>query len=51
MSEATTTLGTMTIGFDLGDRKSHVCVLDTGGEVFEESRIATTPKGRCRPRS
>jgi transposase len=34
----------LTIGIDLGDRKSHVCVLDASGEVVEESRIATTPK-------
>ena len=34
----------MTIGIDLGDRKSHVCVLDADGTVTEESRIATTPK-------
>ena len=44
MSEATTSPSTMTIGIDLGDRKSHVCVLDATGEVVEESRIATTPK-------
>ena len=44
MSEASTTPSTLTIGIDLGDRKSHVCVLDAAGEVVEESRIATTPK-------
>ena len=44
MTEASTTPSTMTIGIDLGDRKSHVCVLDAGGEIVEESRIATTPK-------
>ena len=44
MSEASTTPTTLTIGIDLGDRKSHVCVLDAGGEVVEESRITTTPK-------
>ncbi len=44
MTEATTTLSTMTIGIDLGDRKSHICVLDTTGEVVEESQISTTPK-------
>ena len=42
--EVTTTLSTLTMGIDLGDRKSHVCVLDAAGEVVEESRIATTPK-------
>ena len=44
MTEASTTPGTMTIGIDLGDRHSHVCVLDATGEIVEESRIATTPK-------
>ena len=44
MTEASTTTTTLTIGIDLGDRKSHVCVLDADGEVVEESRIATTPK-------
>lgn len=44
MTEARTTPSTLTIGIDLGDRKSHVCVLDAAGEVVEESRIATTPK-------
>jgi len=43
MSERSTTPTTLTIGIDLGDRKSHVCVLDPAGEVVEESRIATTP--------
>ena len=29
-------------GIDLGDRYSHLCLLDTeNGEVIEESRIAT----------
>ena len=49
MTEATTSALTLTIGIDLGDRKSHVCVLDAAGEVVEESRITTTPKA-MRPR-
>ena len=44
MTESTTTPTTMTIGVDLGDRKSHICVLDAVGEIAEESRSATTPK-------
>ena len=44
MTQATTTPPTLTIGIDLGDRKSHICVLDAAGEIVEESRIATTPK-------
>ena len=38
------TPSTLTIGIDLGDRKSHVCVLDADGQVLEESQIATKPK-------
>jgi transposase len=44
MLETTTTPVTLTIGIDLGDRKSHICVLDAAGEVVEESQISTTPK-------
>jgi transposase len=30
------------VGIDLGDRYSHLCLLDTqNGEVIEESRVAT----------
>jgi transposase len=32
----------MTIGIDLGDKVSRVCVLDEAGEVSEESRLRTT---------
>lgn len=33
-----------TVGVDVGDRHSHLCVLDTqSGEVVEESRIPTSP--------
>jgi transposase len=35
----------LTIGLDLGDRTSHVCVLDEPGEVIWEGRLPTTPKG------
>ena len=31
-----------TIGVDVGDRHTHVCVLDQRGEVVEEARIRTT---------
>ena len=40
----TTTHATMTIGIDLGDRKSHICVLDADGQVIGESQIATKPE-------
>lgn len=35
----------ITAGIDLGDRYSHLCLLDTdNGEILEESRIPTTQK-------
>jgi transposase len=33
-----------TVGIDLGDKASHVCVLDEQGEVLEESKLSTTRK-------
>ena len=44
MTESIAAPTTLTIGIDLGDRKSHVCMLDVAGTVVEESRIATRPK-------
>jgi transposase len=44
MTQATTAPSTLTIGIDLGDRKSHVCVLDADGQIIEESQMATKPK-------
>jgi transposase len=32
------------IGVDLGDRWSHVCILDDAGEVVQRTRIRTTPE-------
>jgi transposase len=32
----------MTIGIDLGDKYSRICMLDKAGEVVEESRLRTT---------
>lgn len=34
----------LTVGIDLGDRYSQVCVLDAAAEVVEEARIRTTPE-------
>jgi len=35
----------MTAGFDLGDKYSYLCLIDTeSGEVLEESRVRTTPE-------
>lgn len=37
-----TKTSTLTIGIDLGDTYSQLCVLDEEGEVIEESRVRTT---------
>lgn len=34
--------GTMTCGIDLGDKWSHLCVVDVDGEVVEEARVRTS---------
>lgn len=31
-----------TIGLDVGDRQSHLCILDASGEIVEETRVRTT---------
>ncbi len=39
----------MTAGLDLGDRYSHLCLIDTqSGEVIEEGRLRTTPEAFIR---
>lgn len=39
----------MTVGLDLGDKYSYLCVLDTdSGELVEEGRLRTTPEDLCR---
>ena len=45
MTQGITTMQGLTIGIDLGDRYSHYCVLDKNGNVLEEGRLSTTPKG------
>jgi transposase len=35
----------LTIGVDLGDRTSHYCILDEGGQVILDQELPTTPKG------
>ena len=39
----------MTVGLDLGDRYSHYCLLNSDGEVIEESRKGAykAPRLRC----
>src|SRR5215203_3317266 len=39
----------MTAGLDLGDRYSHLCLIDTrSGEVVEEGRLRTSPEAMRR---
>ncbi len=38
----------LTVGLDLGDRMSQLCVLDSMGEIVEETRVATTKSGLTR---
>lgn len=38
-----TTSGVLTIGVDLGDRRSSYCVLDQQGEVIEKGVVTSTP--------
>jgi transposase len=33
----------LTIGIDLGDRRSHICVLDGAGETVREEDLSTGP--------
>ena len=42
MTDRTTPDSTLTIGIDLGDRTSHLCVLDSTGEVLERGTVATS---------
>ena len=43
MGNSSKVISGVTIGMDVGDEYSHLCVLDGTGEVEEESRIRTTP--------
>jgi transposase len=45
MQKATTTVPATTIGLDLGDRFTHGCTLDAGGQVVERFRFPTTCPG------
>jgi transposase len=44
MGNDTQAVAEVAIGIDVGDKFSHVCVIDPSGAVAEESRIATTPE-------
>lgn len=39
--QGTTNAPERTIGLDVGDRHSHLCILDVAGQIVEESRLAT----------
>ena len=41
---ATNGVPRLTIGIDLGDKHSHLCVLDGEGMIVEESRLQTRPE-------
>ena len=43
MGQGNATKTGITIGLDLGDRYTHVCVLDEGGAVLERQRVLTRP--------
>ena len=45
MSEYSTEVGRLTIGMDLGDKHTQVCVLDAQGEIVETLRVRTTRQG------
>ena len=40
--------GKLIVGLDVGDRYTHICVLDEDGEIIEEARVTTTPKALTR---
>ena len=42
MEHDTSGVESLTIGLDVGDRFSHFCVLDSGGQINEEGRVVTT---------
>ena len=45
MDDGSRSRPSMTVGIDLGDKYSHLCLLDTeSGEVLEEGRLRTTPE-------
>jgi transposase len=44
MGKHSKSMSGVTVGVDLGDKFSWLCVLDESGEITEETRVATTPK-------
>ena len=45
MNKSVTTTARTTVGIDLGDQKSHYCILDGEGEVLSEGTVRTTENG------
>src|SRR5262245_42154526 len=43
MGKSTPAVSAVTIGLDLGDRKSHIVVLSPDGKVVQEERVKTSP--------
>ncbi len=39
------TLASRTVGLDVGDRETHYCILDMGGDSLDEGRFRSTRKG------
>lgn len=48
MSHQNTILPEVTVGLDLGDRRSQVCAVNAVGECLEETAVATTADGIAR---
>ena len=48
MSKSSRKESPVTVGLDLGDKYSRIAVLDDGGELLEEGRVATTTKALSR---
>jgi transposase len=43
MTQHNLAAATVTVGLDVGDRYSHLCLVDSAGDVVEEGRLPTTP--------
>jgi len=48
MRNSNSKAGRLSIGVDVGDKYSHVCVIDEAGDVLEETRLRTTRKAFLR---
>ena len=44
MGNSISSMDRMTVGIDLGDRRSHYVVMDVAGAVIEEGQLATRPE-------